>query len=54
MSLAETERHTRTHKQARPIFDSGRDNKNKQGQREEVNIQEVKVVKNIPICSKRE
>lgn len=35
MSLAETEGHTRTHKQARPIFDSGRDDKNKQGQRGE-------------------
>lgn len=35
MSLAEMEGHTRTHKQARPIFDSGRDGKNKQGQRGE-------------------
>lgn len=35
MSLAEMEGHTRTHKQARPIFDSGRDDKNKQGHRGE-------------------
>lgn len=32
-SLAEMEGHTRTPKQARPIFDSERDEKNKQGQR---------------------
>lgn len=35
MSLAEMEGHARTHKQARPIFDSGRDDENKQGQRGE-------------------
>lgn len=33
MSLAEMEGHPRTHKQARPIFDSERDGKSKQGQR---------------------
>lgn len=35
VSLEEMEGHTRTCKQARPIFDSGRDDKNKQGQRGE-------------------